>query len=62
MAPLNDYRESMNTAYESEPVRLVVSTQFLIKMGLAGFLVSIPHCANTFAEHSSRCNRAQTVR
>ena len=40
MAPLSSYREGMNTMYDNEPVRLVVSTQFLIKMGMAGFLVS----------------------
>ena len=39
MSPLNDYRSTMNTMYDNEPVRIVVSTQFLIKMGLAGFLV-----------------------
>lgn len=39
MSPLADYRHSMNSMYDSEPVRIVVSTQFLIKMGLAGFLI-----------------------
>lgn len=39
MAPLASYREGMNTMYDSEPVRFVVSTQFLIKMGMAGFLI-----------------------
>jgi len=39
MSPLASYRTSMNSMYENEPVRIVVSTQFLIKMGLAGFLI-----------------------
>ena len=46
MAPLAAWSEGMNTAYDSEPVRFVVSTQFLIKMGVAGFLVSLAHNHN----------------
>ena len=50
MSPLNDYRSTMNSMYDNEPVRIVVSTQFLIKMGLAGFLVSRrPHSNSTAA-------------
>jgi len=39
MAPLANYRAGMNTMYENEPVRVVISTQFLLKMGLAAFLI-----------------------
>ena len=39
MSPLNEYRAHMNHYYDNEPVRIVVSTQFLLKMGLAGFLI-----------------------
>jgi len=39
MAPLDSYRAGMNNMYENEPVRIAVSTQYLLKMALAGFLI-----------------------
>ena len=52
MSPLASYRTSMNSMYENEPVRIVVSTQFLLKMGLAGFLVSFSSINRSCMQHS----------
>lgn len=39
MAPLESYRTGMSEMVSDQPVRLVLSTQFLVKMGIAGFLI-----------------------
>jgi len=39
MAPLESWRTGVNGMYDKEPVRVAVSTQFILKVALAGLLI-----------------------